>query len=127
MVDQTYTVVLLRERDGGYSVSVPALKGCHTQGDDVPQALQMVEDAIRLFIESLHAHGKPVPADVATVAFDLLDRQSGAHVVLWHPERELSVSVPVHGGADLRAGTLRGIIRDAGLTVAEFRRLLDRR
>jgi len=35
----TYTVVLERERDGGFSVHVPALRGCHTQGDDLPEAL----------------------------------------------------------------------------------------
>lgn len=69
----TYTVVLVREEDGGYSVSVPALKGCFTQGDDLPEALWMAEDAIRLFVESLQAHGKPVAPDVDTVAFDLGD------------------------------------------------------
>jgi len=69
-MDRTYTVVLFRERDGGYSVSVPALKGCHTQGDDLQEALWMAEDAIRLMLESLEAHGQPIPRDVKTVTFD---------------------------------------------------------
>lgn len=30
------------------------------------------------------------------------------------------ISVPVHGGKDMKHGTLRGIIKDAGLTVDEF-------
>jgi len=34
-----------------------------------------------------------------------------------------TVPVPVHTG-DLKPGTLRGIIRDAGLTVDEFQDLL---
>jgi predicted RNA binding protein YcfA (HicA-like mRNA interferase family) len=35
-----------------------------------------------------------------------------------------TIPVPVHGSKPLRTGTLRAIIRDAGLTVEEFRRLL---
>ena len=69
----TYTVVLLRENDGRYSVSVPALKGCHTWGETLPEALRMAEEAIQLHLESLEAHGDPLPPDVQTVAFDLQD------------------------------------------------------
>ncbi|MGD8238827.1 MAG: type II toxin-antitoxin system HicA family toxin [Armatimonadota bacterium] len=51
-------------------------------------------------------------------------RQSSSHVVLTHPERDRPVSVPVHAARDVKPGTLRGIIRDAGLSVEAFRRLL---
>ena len=50
-------------------------------------------------------------------------RQSGSHVVLTSGER--TISVPVHGGRDLKPGTLRSIIRDAGLTADDLRRLLE--
>jgi len=53
-----------------------------------------------------------------------VDHQSGGHVTLRHPETNRRATVPLHGGRDLRVGTLRAIIRDAGLTVEEFRRLL---
>jgi predicted RNA binding protein YcfA (HicA-like mRNA interferase family) len=33
-------------------------------------------------------------------------------------------TVPVHAGRDIRPGTLRNILRDTGITVEEFRRLL---
>lgn len=72
-MDRTYTIVLLKERQGGYSVSVPALKGCHTQGDDLLDAFRMVDEAIRLHLESLQAHGDPVPTDVDTIAVELGD------------------------------------------------------
>jgi len=72
-MDRTYSVVLVKEADGGYSVSVPALEGCFTQGDTVPEALWMAEDAMRLYLESLEAHGDPIPPDVSTVAFDFAD------------------------------------------------------
>ncbi len=59
----TYTVVLLREQDGRYSALIPALSGCATWGDDVPHALRMAEEAAALYVESLAAHGQPIPAD----------------------------------------------------------------
>jgi predicted RNA binding protein YcfA (HicA-like mRNA interferase family) len=40
-----------------------------------------------------------------------------------HPER-IPLSVPVHKGRDLAKGTLRGIIKQAGLTEEEFLALL---
>lgn len=51
-------------------------------------------------------------------------RQTGSHVILRHPAKRLSIPVPMHGGRDLPTGTLRGIIRDADLTLEEFSRLL---
>ncbi len=60
------TVVLSPDSErGGYSVTVPALPGCISEGDTYEQALFMAQDAIRLYIESLVAHGEPVPDDVS--------------------------------------------------------------
>ena len=69
----TYTVVLVREEDGGYCVHVPALKGCHTEGDTLPEALEMAKDAIECYLGSLEKHGEPFPPDVDTVTFDWED------------------------------------------------------
>jgi predicted RNA binding protein YcfA (HicA-like mRNA interferase family) len=55
----------------------------------------------------------------------VVDRQTGSHVILVSQDGEREVSVPSHGGRDLPVGTVRGIIKDAGLTVEEFRRLLQ--
>jgi predicted RNA binding protein YcfA (HicA-like mRNA interferase family) len=55
----------------------------------------------------------------------VLDRIAGSHHVLAHrtdPTR--TVTVPVHSGRDLKPGTLRAIIRQAGFTVEEFKELL---
>jgi predicted RNA binding protein YcfA (HicA-like mRNA interferase family) len=54
----------------------------------------------------------------------VVSRTSGSHCRLVHkddPTRK--VTVPVHAG-DLKRGTLRAIIAQAGLTVAEFIALL---
>jgi predicted RNA binding protein YcfA (HicA-like mRNA interferase family) len=54
----------------------------------------------------------------------VVSRTSGSHCRLIHgsdPARK--ITVPVHSG-DLKRGTLRGIIAQAGLTVEEFIALL---
>jgi len=50
----------------------------------------------------------------------VFDRQESSHVTVVHPQTDRSVTVPVHSGKDLPPGTLRRIIRDAGLTVEQF-------
>lgn len=62
MKEYTFTVVLEREEDGGYHAFCPALHGCHTQGDSYDEAIENIKDAIRLYLESLEAHGEKVPA-----------------------------------------------------------------
>jgi predicted RNA binding protein YcfA (HicA-like mRNA interferase family) len=51
-------------------------------------------------------------------------RVRGSHHVLRHPDGR-GTSVPVHGDQDVRVGTLRGILRDCGLTTDEFLGLVD--
>jgi antitoxin HicB len=44
--------VLVRpEADGGYSVSVPAMLGCHSQGESLDEALANIREAADLWIE----------------------------------------------------------------------------
>ncbi|HSQ57599.1 MAG TPA: type II toxin-antitoxin system HicB family antitoxin [Gemmata sp.] len=44
--------VLLRpEAEGGYSVSVPAMPGCHSQGDTLDEALVNIREAADLWME----------------------------------------------------------------------------
>jgi predicted RNase H-like HicB family nuclease len=60
-----YTVVLTPEmEEGGYSVSVPALPGCVSQGETVEEAIANIRDAIGLYlwdedIEALKESGAP--------------------------------------------------------------------
>lgn len=58
-----YTVILEREDDGGFHAFVPALKGCHTQGDTEEEALANAHEAIEVYLESLKAHGEQIPAE----------------------------------------------------------------
>jgi predicted RNA binding protein YcfA (HicA-like mRNA interferase family) len=51
-------------------------------------------------------------------------RQSGSHMILRRDDPHARVVVPDHG--QIRAGTLRRIVSDAGLTVEQFLALLGR-
>ena len=66
MITQSYTFTVVLEADdeaGGFAVHVPALPGCHTQGDDRNDAIAMAQDAIAGYIESLLAHNEPIPVE----------------------------------------------------------------
>ncbi len=58
-----YTVVLERETDGGYVVSVPALPGCVSQGDSRAEALVNIREAIELYVQDCREAGDPVPTE----------------------------------------------------------------
>jgi predicted RNA binding protein YcfA (HicA-like mRNA interferase family) len=53
----------------------------------------------------------------------LFQRQNGSHMVLTKPGLFITLAIPRHH--ELSKGTLRRIIRDAGLDVEEFTQLLD--
>ena len=47
----TLQILIREERDGGYSVSVPALPGCHSQGETMSEALTNIREAAELWLE----------------------------------------------------------------------------
>lgn len=64
MSQRHYTIILHPDtEEGGYTVTVPALPGCVTQGETLEEAISMAKDAIRLHIESLIADGELVPEE----------------------------------------------------------------
>jgi len=48
---QYFNVVFHEEEDGGYSVSVPSLPGCFSQGDSFEDAQENIKEAIELFLQ----------------------------------------------------------------------------
>jgi antitoxin HicB len=60
----TYTIVLdPGQEEGGYTVAVPALPGCITQGDTVEQCVERAQEAMSGYLESLVARGLPIPVE----------------------------------------------------------------
>ena len=58
-----YRVLLERNESGGYTVTVPTLPGCISEGDNRKEALANIKEAIELYIESLIADNEPIPAE----------------------------------------------------------------
>ena len=58
-----YTVILVPEEDGGYSVKVPALPGCCTQGETKEEAIAMAREAIELYLASCKSCCEPIPEE----------------------------------------------------------------
>jgi antitoxin HicB len=59
-----YTVVLEPDDEGrGYTVLVPALPGCVTEGATKEEALANAREAILGFVEGLQRAGEPVPEE----------------------------------------------------------------
>lgn len=56
-----FDAILTPEKEGGYSVEVPALPGCFTCGDDYRDAAFMAADAARTWVASALRHGEAVP------------------------------------------------------------------
>ncbi|MEM2058392.1 MAG: type II toxin-antitoxin system HicB family antitoxin [Thermoproteota archaeon] len=48
-----FDVIIMEDEAGGYIAFVPALPGCHTQGETLEELLQNVKEAIELYLETL--------------------------------------------------------------------------
>lgn len=56
-----YPITLVEEAEGGYTALIPDLPGCVSVGETVEEALGMVEDARRLWLEVAYEHGDEIP------------------------------------------------------------------
>jgi predicted RNase H-like HicB family nuclease len=65
-------VVLEPSKDGGYSVYVPSLPGCVSEGDSCQEALDNIREAIRGWLEVAQEFGDDIPtSDVLTEAVEV--------------------------------------------------------
>ncbi len=51
--DREYQVVFQEETEGGFSVWVPDLPGCASQGETLEEALSNIKEAIQLYLEDI--------------------------------------------------------------------------
>lgn len=49
--------------EGIYTVTVPALPGCITQGRDVEECIARAKEAISVWIADAEDHGEPIPEE----------------------------------------------------------------
>ncbi len=61
-----YECVFEPQEDGGFTVTVPSLPGCISEGDTYAEALANVKEAIAAWIEVSREYGDDIPSgDVA--------------------------------------------------------------
>ena len=48
-----YTAIFELNEDGGYTVTVPALPGCITEGDTFEKAAKNIKEAAALYVETV--------------------------------------------------------------------------
>jgi predicted RNase H-like HicB family nuclease len=56
-----YEVVLEPQEDGAFTAYVPDLPGCVSEGDTLDEAVQMISEAIALYLESRRERSWPLP------------------------------------------------------------------
>lgn len=61
--DLRYSVILVPEADGAYSVSVPALPGCVSMGRSHDEAVAHVREAIIGWLETTTEMGQSIPVE----------------------------------------------------------------
>ncbi len=59
----SYRILLKKEPEGGYTVTVPSLTGCVTYGKTIEEAIEMAKEAIELYLESLKSHHEEIPTE----------------------------------------------------------------
>ena len=66
-----YKIFLKKEPEEGFTVFVPSLLGCITYGDTLDEAIEKAKEAIKLYIESLKAHGEEIPTEENLLEYTL--------------------------------------------------------
>lgn len=60
-----FRVVVTVDEDGVFVAECPSLPGCISQGATRIEAMKNIQEAISGYVESLRAHGEPIPPSIA--------------------------------------------------------------
>lgn len=63
-IELRYTILIERNEVGSYTVTVPLLSGCITEGDTWEEAIANAKEAIAGYIGALKDLGKPIPLEI---------------------------------------------------------------
>jgi predicted RNase H-like HicB family nuclease len=59
----SYDVVFEEQPEGGFTVTVPALSGCISEGDSFEEAKKNIKEAMELYLESLIDSKEEIPVE----------------------------------------------------------------
>ena len=60
--------VIIEQSETGYGAYAPELPGVGVVGDSLEEVEQLIREAVSMHVESLRAHGEPVPPPSAVAA-----------------------------------------------------------
>ncbi len=66
-----YRILLRKEPEGGYTVTVPSLEGCVTHGENIDDSIKNAREAIELFVETLKEFNEPIPTEDDVLEYTL--------------------------------------------------------
>lgn len=69
-------------------------------------------------------NGKRVLAALRRAGFEVIRVSGSHHVLVKEGQPRRKVILPLHGARDMKPGTLRSVLRQAGLSESEFMALL---
>lgn len=74
-----YDVVFEEQPDGGFTVTVPTLPGCISEGDTFEEAKTNIAEAITAYIESLAKDGEEIPQGDTNIFVGQIGIQNPLH------------------------------------------------
>lgn len=78
-----YPIVIHKDEDSDYGVTVPDLPGCFSAGSTLDEAIAMAQEAIELHLEGLIEEGQPVPEPGAVEDYqDMPEYKGGVWAVV---------------------------------------------
>ena len=66
-----FRVLIEQDEDGMFVAEVPSLPGCISQGRTREDAIRNAQEAIVAYLESLKAHGDPIPPAIEEEVVDV--------------------------------------------------------
>ena len=66
-----FRVLIHQDEDGAFVAEVPSLPGCISQGSTRNETLHNIQEAIAGYLDSLRAHGDPIPPSIGEEVVDV--------------------------------------------------------
>lgn len=66
-----FRVLIEQDEDGAFTAEVPSLPGCVSQGTTRAEAVQNAREAVAAYLDSLKAHGEPIPPSIGEEIIDV--------------------------------------------------------
>lgn len=110
--------VVFHPEEVGYTVSVPDLDGCFTQGDDMNEAVAMAQEAIGLMLEDQKVYPQPSnPADIRIAPGDfvvMIQFDEEAYKKQFKPvKKTLSIPAWLNTAAEEAHVNFSGVLQEA--------------